>query len=500
MKQHTQDFKEEIKLIGKQQDVQIIYGDTILTSEQINSVTPSYEGSLLKSVMKQLEIDSNENIPVGTEIAFKYGLWVNEAYEYIDFGKYIVKEVEKQEDTNSYLITCYDKLLYSMINYEPIDVTYPISVKDYLNGICQYLGLNFKDSEFANASRIIQNELYLDENGNDLGYTFRDVLDEIAQVSGGVICINSDDELEVRYINNTEDTIDEEYLKDVNVNFGEKYGPINSIVLSRAGESDNIYLQDENSIEENGLCELKISENQIMNFNDRSDYLPELLEKLNGIEYYINDFTSTGIVYYDLLDKYNVKIGDNIYSCLMLNDEVNITQGLEELIYTDMPETSETDYTKADKTDRTVNRAYIIANKQQGLIESEVSRIEDKLTDGYITKEEASTQYTQMNNEFNFAINNAITELKEDGISKVVTTQVTIDDNGIEVGKSDSEFTNRMNNTGTYQYNAGELIAKYDKDGAEIPRLKSDFAIIAGLKYVREEIDGIVHHKTYVLE
>lgn len=500
MKQHTQDFKEEIKLIGKQQEVQIEYGNTILTSEEINSVTPSYEGNLLKSIMKQLEIDSNENIPAGTEIALKYGLWVNGAYEYIDFGKYIVKEVEKQEDTDSYLITCYDALLKSMVDYVSMGITYPISVKNYLKAICNHLGLAFNDTDFANANRMINKELYLDDEGNTLDYTFRDVLDEIAQVSGGVICINSNDEVEVRYINDTGDTIDEEYLKDVNVNFGQKYGPINSIVLSRAGESDNVYLQNETSIEQNGLCEIKIIDNQIMNFNDRSDYLPELLDRLDGIEYYLNDFTSTGIIYYDLLDKYNVKIGENIYSCLMLNDEINITQGLEELIYTDAPETSQTDYTKADKTDRAINRTYIIANKQEGIITSEVSRIEDKLTEGYITREEASTQYTQMNNQFNFAINNAISELKENGISKVVTTQVTIDNNGIEVGKSDSEFTNRMNNIGTYQYNAGQLVAKYDKDGAEIPRLKSDFAVIAGIKYTKENINGVIHHKQYVLE
>ena len=112
-----------------------------------------------------------------------------------------------------------------------------------------------------------------------------------------------DDELEIRYINDTEDTINEEYLKDVNVNFGEKYGPVNSIVLSRAGEADNVYLRDEESVTENGLCEIKIKENQIMNFNDRSDYLPDILEALDGLEYYLNDFSSTGITYFDLWDK-----------------------------------------------------------------------------------------------------------------------------------------------------------------------------------------------------
>ena len=376
MKQRTTAFKEEIKTIGKQQEVQITFGDLIIDSENINSVNYSYEGSLLKSVMKQLNIDSNINIPINAEIGLKYGLLVNGVYEYLDLGKFIVTEVEKKEDTNSYSITCYDKLLYSMKNYENMGVVYPITIREYLQKMCAYLGLTFANSNdvFVNYNKTIPSELYLDGEGGDLGYTFRDVFDEIAQVTGSVICINKNDQVEVRYINNTNDTINEEYFKNINVNFGKKYGPINSIVLSRAGESDNIYLRDEDSIKTNGLTELKIIDNQIMNFNNRDEFLPELLNKLNGLEYYLNDFSSTGICYYDLLDKYNVTIGENTYHCIMLNDEINITQGLEENIYTEAPEVSQTDYTKADKTDRKINQTYLIVDKQNQKIESVISQ------------------------------------------------------------------------------------------------------------------------------
>ena len=155
-------------------------------------------------------------------------------------------------------------------------------------------------------------------------------------------------------------------------------GPINSIVLARAGESDKIYKKDQNSIELNGLCELMIKENQFMNFNDRVDYLQELADKLFGVEYYLNDFTSTGIMYYDLLDMYNVKIGDNIYNCLMLNDEQDITQGLEENIHTDRPEKSETDYKKADTTDRKIDQTNFTVNKQERKIQGIISQIGDR--------------------------------------------------------------------------------------------------------------------------
>lgn len=387
MKKHTSSFKDEIKMLGKQQSVRITYTlnneQIILTDEDINSATPNYEASLLKSVMKGLELDSNVSIPKGTEIKFEYGLLVNGAYEYLDYGNYIVaKEPEKQEDTLSYKITCYDKMLYSMKDYEHIEVDYPCKIKKFLTELCKKIGLEFKDSTFANQNREFANELFMtiNEDGtySSMGYTYRDVLDQIAETTGGCICMTLDDKVEVRYRNETNDTIDEEYINDTNVNFGEKYGPINSIVLARAGESDKIYKKDQNSIELNGLCELMIKENQFMNFNDRVDYLQELSDKLFGVEYYLNDFVSTGIMYYDLLDMYGVKIYEKTYNCLMLNDEQNITQGLEENIHTDRPETSETDYTKADKTDRKINQTYLIVDKQNQKIEGVINQIGDR--------------------------------------------------------------------------------------------------------------------------
>lgn len=538
MKAHTNDFENEIKLHGRQLDSKVIYpslsGTVELGVNELNSITPHYEGGILKSVMRGLTIDSNVEIPKGTMLNYQFGVLVNGAFEYLNFGNYIVNTVEKQEDTNSYLIECCDSMLYAMKDYESPNITYPITIRSYINAICNKIGLTFKNSNdtFANYDKEIPNELY-----SNIGYTFRDVLDELAQVTASTICINeNDDELEIRYIGNglkqkveylikdmeeeqdvsnmifamdtdnynpsqlidgienpgqilsfsniseslgymifisngqilltmssrigvynpdgtrfenvdnshiylwyvkaeivngimsyaraivlndlttntqygnlqleedmiiTElDTtyypnsviwnclkiidiqlqqyfIDEEYLKDVNVNFGEKYGPVNSIVLTRAGGADSVYLQDQQSITQNGLCELKIEDNQIMNGNDRADYLTGILAKLKGLEYYTNDFTSTGITYLELCDRYNVVIGENTYPCIMFNDEIDITQGLEEIIHTDMPEQSETDYKYASKDDRQINQAYIIAKKN----EAEIVELANKIID-----------------------------------------------------------------------------------------------------------------------
>ena len=378
MKVHTSKYKDTIKTMGREIDSQIIYIKdgltTILTSEEINSITLSYEGAILKSVMKKLDIDINYDIPKGTEINYKFGVKVNGTYEYLNFGNYIVFSSEKQEDSGSYKIVCYDKMLNAMILNTDLGITYPITIRNYIKAVCSKIGLVFKNESetFANYDKVIDKELYL-----GLDYTFRDILDELAQVTASTICIDNQDRLEVRYIPNTSvDTIDEEYLKDVNVNFGQKYGPINSIVLSR-GEADNVYLKDEQSVNDNGLCEVKIKDNQIMNWNDRSNYLPDILDRLGGLVYYLNDFASTGITYLELCDRYNVFIDNKEYSCVMLNDEINITQGLVENVYAEMPEETKTDYTKADKTDRKINQVSIIVDKQQQEIQALSKKVQD---------------------------------------------------------------------------------------------------------------------------
>lgn len=409
MKEITNKFKKEITSYGRMLDTVITYTiddkEYFLDSDTLFSVTPHFEGNILKSVMKQLDIESSEAIPKNTIINVKFGVQVDlsltvaevhnmkvnrfnslpinlltpglKGFEYINLGDYIVsKEPDYNADSISYSHVCYDMMLYSMKDYEKMNITFPLTVKNYIKKICDFLGITFANynDTFVNCDKQLTEDYYL---GYD--YTFRDVLDELAQVTASTICINSKNELEIRYISEESVTeLNEDYFKDTNVTFDNEYGPINSIVLSRSGESDNVFLQDEDSVNKNGLCELKIVNNQIMNYNNRSEYLPEILGKLNGLKYFTNDFDSYGICFLDLCDRYTANVHGKLYSCVLFNDEIKITQGLEETIYTEMPTETKTDYAKADKTDQKINKAYIIMDKVNKKLESVISEVQEK--------------------------------------------------------------------------------------------------------------------------
>lgn len=305
---------------------------------------------------------------------------------------------------------------------------------------------------------------------------------------------NSEDtNMSVEYTNNWE-TIDEEFFKDVNVNFGEDYGPVNSVVLSRA-ETDNVYLQDEDSIGKNGLCEIKITDNQIMNWEDRSTYLPDILKKLDGLKYYLNDFSTFGITYLELCDKYNVKIRDNNYLCIFFNHELEITQGVEEKVYTEMPEQTETDYTKADKVERQIKNTSIIVDKQN-------QEIALKLDKGEFTHAQIVSKINDDTSQV---------QIKADQISlagkkiDLTSDNITINSNNFKVDK-DGKITSTSGKIGGYNIEKEQLFAEmyaphdYTLDDAETARKIASGVITPTaeqIAYYDIDGDGVVTFEDY---
>lgn len=207
MKTISQTYKDNIKELGKELTYEITYGNTTLGDEDILNANLHYDGGILQSVMKQLDLELYNDIPIGTEITYKFGVKIdldNDTYEKINYGTFIVYSSEKQEDSGTYKIIAYDKMLYSMKDYENIGIEYPTTISDYIKALCSYLGLSFKNENeaFPNYDKVLENELYLDEDGNSLNFTFRDVLTELAQATASTICVENDT-LELRYINDT---------------------------------------------------------------------------------------------------------------------------------------------------------------------------------------------------------------------------------------------------------------------------------------------------------
>lgn len=217
--------------------------------KEVDYVTATYGTGTNSTWIKDLQIEVGAEIteyepyyetvyPLEkTELAITLIVKAEDESASKDFDTFIIKEASYNDENNAVNLLCYDMMLRAMIPYVPvceISKETPVTVLEFLQAICSYLGIELATTEFYNADALIDEEKY------DSQYTFRDVLTEIAQAAGGTIAIKGN-KLHVLYPSESGHTIDPSNLSSIEV--GEKYGPINSVVLARTPQEDNVYVR-----------------------------------------------------------------------------------------------------------------------------------------------------------------------------------------------------------------------------------------------------------------
>jgi len=434
MLETTNTFKNKMKVYGKQLNILLGFGQTKLDKTHVKKLTLSVKGDLFASIMRQVEIEienyttidkskimtvrevheasvrkidrtqvkylaedqdkeftvndvnemsvknmdrarvkflvphaKRENIENASTISIQLGVRTSEfdSYEYIDWGEFVVYDKEEKIDTGSLKLYLYDHMIDSHIKYSehPLSLDYStgtVTVLDLLRAICDKFGWDLKTTEFSNANKVIDEDKYAELTD----YTYRDILDEIAEVSGGFIKIMNKD-LYVVYPTDTEETIDENDLEKLSI--GKKIGAYNTMVLGRSPQEDNIYYPS--SAPASGRYSIRIDNNQIMDRN-RSDFIEEIYNHINGLHYYVFDYKSFGFGYYEFGDIVTLKdLHENEYKAILFNIEVEISSGIKEKAYTEEPKYSETKYQYASGIEKRVTNTEIIVNKQEGKIQ-----------------------------------------------------------------------------------------------------------------------------------
>lgn len=137
-------------------------------------------------------------------------------------------------------------------------------------------------------------------------------------------------------------------------------------------------------------------------------------------------------------------------------------------------------------------------------IKSTVSETETRLNNEYLTAEQIEAENQTLKDDIDIikqqqttvtttaqGLQVQIDQINNEGVKSVKNTTVDINESGVSVGKSDSEFSTTMNNTGTYMYAYGKQIAKYDKDGMETADLKATGEVEMGyLKLMKATVNS----------
>ena len=210
-------------------------GSYEVKDNQLLRINPSFNASLFKTICKSLEIETTENIAANEKINIKIGVKVDEDYQFLNFGNYIVKDSTYQADTDTYLLVAYDKMMESMIKYDdnPLSITYPIEHKNLIIAICEKLNWSYEINDYLNSNAVIDKDLYSGQN-----LTYRDILDDLLTAVGENLLFDLNDKLVNKKVENS-------FLSD-NIMDG------NSLYLKEALESNALEYSIDGKCEQDG--------------------------------------------------------------------------------------------------------------------------------------------------------------------------------------------------------------------------------------------------------
>lgn len=368
-------YNEIMSKAGRKIDPKVTYYNentqVVVSNDDYISGKPKFETGLIGTIMKGLELELKVLIPSNTINFENKASYENESVTK-NYGEYNLKETPTfNADTKTYTYQFYDNFLKFMIPYKPIEISYPCSVLDFTKKLIQTLGFTCNITYLPNGTNTLASDIY-----KDINMTYRDVLEDIGKAT---FTLFEMDNKEVKVCNFKEDEviIDDDLLMNKNIAFDKKNGAFNTIILSRSADSDNLSKSNPVDLADDLKVAYKISDCQMLNDNNRGDFIDDILDKLYGIEYYVYDTQLVGYGGFKPLQKVKFVTGGNTYISYVMSNEEVITQGYEE--YINAPEMSgvEQDYKTTDIDDRRLQSVSLIVDKQGKTITAQAQDISE---------------------------------------------------------------------------------------------------------------------------
>lgn len=230
------------------------------------------------STVKILDVRDLVGINFIPSLGVKYN---NNTTEYIGIGKYITQSQTIDKTAQNSTIKGQDKLCELDEPYVcGINDWTDVTVKDLLLDLCNSLGLELGTTTFINQT------LPVTGNNYQKNYKNRDVLSDICEIACSWAELGTDEKL---YLNWFEDTIVDTFDKTqyTTLERNANYGEVNCLVIKDSNfEGENVTLQDEESISQNGETQIAIIDNNLLNTEIlRQQAITGIWERIKGFSY-----------------------------------------------------------------------------------------------------------------------------------------------------------------------------------------------------------------------
>lgn len=260
---------------------------------------------------------TNKEISVTTTMIYD-----DNTTETLTLGNYIISSDYESQVKDQCSFTGYDYMIKFDQKYSDEGLEYPCTLQDVLNDMCEKLDVELYSISITNGG------LQVTGNNFDDSATFRDVLKQLSQASGTFAYIDRLNRLHVDNLSkpgqtggtilqfplqgtlqlddSSESNINEEltpsyYMKDFRSS--RLYGPVNKVQLTLSNIEDATYIEDSESIRQNGIQTITINDNYFLGTIEAREYaINNLWTALSGLTYIPFSSTYLGFPYLEMGD------------------------------------------------------------------------------------------------------------------------------------------------------------------------------------------------------
>lgn len=299
----TDKFKQAMKEPVKMVTASLVLDDnTVITGQdKLIKITIDSSGHLFGTATSVINIElfgTNYNLVDHTFSVVAKTLIdaVNDTWEEANLGLFYVEESTADFEKKTTKIKGYDLMgKLAKTPYNSGTIQFPCTVKELINQLAGRFDFTV-DTNLDNLPNItyqIPEDLYAKISS----CTYRDILGEIAGATATIAVFNGKT-LSFRDSKKKPDE-DEIWTYDnlKTLKYKPKYGPVNSLVLARTPQEDNVAVADNASVANNGRTEVKLANNEILD-DDRRKLITPIFNSIKDFSHHPFEAETTGFGWY----------------------------------------------------------------------------------------------------------------------------------------------------------------------------------------------------------
>lgn len=313
----TDKFKQAMKEPVKMVTASLVLDDnTVITGQdKLIKITIDSSGHLFGTATSVINIElfgTNYNLVDHTFSVVAKTLIdaVNDTWEEANLGLFYVEESTADFEKKTTKVKGYDLMgKLAKTPYNSGTIQFPCTVKELINQLAGRFDFTVDTNLDAlpNITYQIPEDLYAKISN----CTYRDILGEIAGATATIAVFNGKT-LSFRDSKKKPDE-DEIWTYDnlKTLKYKPKYGPVNSLVLARTPQEDNVAVADNVSVANNGRTEVKLANNEILD-DDRRKLITPIFNSIKDFSHYPFEAETTGFGWYKPGDIVSAQAGGGL--------------------------------------------------------------------------------------------------------------------------------------------------------------------------------------------